>query len=161
MNEEEEKGTEPIEIPHDAIIVRQSMWAWLWTAVPWTVFWGFSLLVDLFTFGGLPLLLAVIFVLPRYMRWRKTAYILTNEYLVVMLGSSKRSQQFDLPFSQISDIQVRPGFFGRSLGYASVLLTSKNGEVSALSYVPERSPLVEHIQARIDTASPPESESEG
>ncbi|MFC1935773.1 PH domain-containing protein [Chloroflexota bacterium] len=127
---------------------------------PWAILASVSFFIDQITFIGLPLILAVVFILPRYVSWRKTAYILTDEYLVVVQGAFTKSQRFDLPISQISDIQVRPGFFGRSLGYASVLLTIKDRGVIGLSYTPERSALVEHIQARIDISSLPEGESE-
>jgi len=160
MDTEEERSNEFIEIPDDATIVRQSSWAWIWPVAPWVILAAFSVFIDQITFIGLPLILAVAFVLPRYVSWRKTAYILTDEYLIVVKGAFGRSQRFDIPISQISGVQVRPGFFGRSLGYASVLLTIKDQGVAGLSYTPERSALVEHIQARIDTSSPPEGESE-
>ncbi len=120
---------------------------------------GASLFIDVFSFGVFPILFAVIIVLPRYMGWRKTAYVLTNEYLIVLRGTG-RNQRFDLPFSQIMDVQARPGLFGRSLGYASVLLMSKEGGVATLPYVPDGSPVVEHILARIDAPPPPEIESQ-
>ena len=160
MNTEEERSNEFIEIPEDAIIVRQSSWAWIWAAAPWMILAAFSVFIDQITFIGLPLILAAAFVLPRYVSWRKSAYVLTNEYLVVVKGGFGRSQRFDIPISQITGIQLRPGFFGRSLGYVSVLLTIKDRGVIGLSYTPERSALVEHIQARVDISSPPESESE-
>ncbi len=158
MDAEEEKVNELIEIPADAIIVRQSNWAWVWFTVPWVILATVSLFIDQITFVGIPLILAVFIILPRYLSWRKTAYILTNQYLVVVQGAFVGSQRFDLPISQIGGIQVQPGFFGRSLGYASVLLTIKDRRVIGLSYVPERSALVEHIEVRIDTSSPPENE---
>jgi len=148
-------------MPADAIIVRQSNWAWIWSATPWMILMAASVFIDQITFVGLPLILAVVFIVPRYVSVRKTAYILTNEYLVVVKGAFARSQRFDIPISQIWGIQVRPGFFGRSLGYTSVLLTMKDQGVTGLAYVPERSALVDHIQARIDASSPPESESKG
>ena len=158
-----EKGTpnEPAKIPDDAITVRQSSWAWIWSVAPWMILAGGSVFIDQITFIGLPLIIAVISILPRYMSWRKTAYILTNEYLVVVLGRLGKSQRFDILISQISGIQLRPGFFGRSLGYTSVLLATKAHGVVVLPYTPGRSPLVEHIQARVDTSSPPENEREG
>ena len=161
MDGKEEHGNKVIEIPANAIIVRQSAWAWIWSAVPWVILLFGSLFIDLITFGTLPLVLAVVFVLPRYISWRKTAYILTNEYVVIRQGAFGRGQRFDILISQISGIQVRPGFFGTSLGYVSVLLTIKDQGVIGLSYTPARSALVKHIQARMDTSSPLESESKG
>ena len=164
MNSEEEEHQEEehqiVEIPEDSIVVRPSSWAWMWPAVPWVVLASASLLIDLFSFGTLPIFFAVIIVLPRYMTWRNTLYILTNEYLVVQKGR-KRKQRFDLPISQIVDIQTRPGLFGRSLGYASVLLMSKEGGVATLPYIPAGSPLVGHILTRMGDPPPPEGEDQG
>ena len=157
-NEEEEHQI--ADIPEDSIIVRPSRWAWMWPAVPWVVLASASLLIDLFSFGTLPIFFAVIIVLPRYITWRNTAYILTNEYLVVQKGRG-RNQRFDLPISQIVDIQTRPGMFGRSLGYASVLLTSKEGGVATLPYIPAGSPLVGHILTRMDVPPSLEGEDQG
>ena len=161
MDDKHQDSNELIEIPANAIIVRQSIWAVIWSAVPWVIFLSLSLFTDLLTFGIVPLVIAAVFFVPRYMSWRKTAYILTDEYIVLIIGAFRRGQRLDILISQISGIQVRPGFFGASLGYVSVLLTIKDQGVVNLSYTPALSVLVEHIQARIDTSSPPESESEG
>ena len=127
----------------------------------WVILYSLSLLTDLLTFGFLPLFLVAVVVVPRYMGWRKTAYILTDEYIVLIKGAFGRGQRLDILISQISGIQVRPGLFGASLGYEKVLLTIKDQGVVNLSYAPALSELVKHIQARIDTSSPPESEIEG
>ena len=161
MDDKDKNNNELIEIPANAIIIRQSSWAWIWSAVPWGIFLSLSFFIDLITFSILPLVLAAVFFVPRYMSWRKTAYILTNEYIVIIQGAFGRGRRLDIPISQISGIQVQPGFFGTSLGYVSVLLTIKDQGVANLQYTPARSVLVEHIQARIDTSSQPESESEG
>ena len=159
MNNEEEEH-QIVEIPEDSIVVRPSRWAWMWPAVPWVALASASLFIDLFSFGTLPIFFAVIIVLPRYITWRNTAYILTNEYVVVQKGRGGK-QRFDLPISQIVDIETRPGYFGRSLGYASVLLMSKEGGVATLPYIPVGSPLVGHILMRIDAPPPPEGENQG
>lgn len=159
MNSEEEEN-QLVEIPEDSIVVRPSGWAWMWPAVPWVVLASASVFIDLFSFGALPIFFAVIIVLPRYLTWRNTAYILTNEYVVVQKGRG-RNKRFDLPISQIVDIQTRPGMFGRSLGYASVLLMSKERGVATLPYIPAGSPLVEHILARMDAPPSLEGENQG
>jgi len=155
MDTDETEENRPAEIPDDAIIIRQSSWAWLWAVVPWAIFAAASLYFD-FTFVGLPLILAVVIVVPRYLSSRKTAYILTDEHVVVLRGTFAGNQRYDLPISQISDVRVHPGFFGRTLGYTAVYLTVREGGVAVLHHVPYHSPLVEHVRARIDPSAPPE-----
>ena len=158
MDVEQEPVNTFIEIPVDALFVRQSSWAWIWPAFPWAVLASLSLIIDQITFGVFPLFLATVLVLPRYMSWRKTAYILTNDYLVIVQGSFSKSRRYDVPISQIGSIQVQPGFFGKSLGYFSVLLAIKDRGVISLTYTPQRSQLEERIQERMDTSSLPERE---
>ena len=161
MDTDETEENQLAEIPDDAIIVRQSAWAWLWSVVPWAVFAAVSMYFDQITFVGLPLILAVVIVVPRYLSSRKTAYILTDEHVVVLRGSLTGQQRYDLPISQIGDVRVHPGFFGRSLGYAAVYLALREGGVAVLHHVPDQSPLVEHVRARIDPSAPPEDGAEG
>ena len=158
MDANETPGNEAAEIPDDAIFVRQSSWAWLWYVVPWAIFAVGSLYVDQITFIGFPLVLAVIFILPRYLRWRRTMYILTDDYIMIQRGASVGPRRYDLPISDISDMEQRPGPFGGVLGYSAVHLALKDGRGVVLAHIPETSPLVEHIRARLDTSAPHEGE---
>ena len=161
MGADEPKDTRPAEVPDDATVVRQSNWAWLWYAVPWGVFGAVSILVDFITFGTLPLVLAVVIIVPRYLGWRRTAYFLTEEGIVVQRGGLGGSRRYELPISGIRDMQVRPGFFGGTLGYVGVYLALRDGQVAVLDHVPARSPLVEHVRTRLDTSAPHEDDAEG
>lgn len=160
MSNEEPQDNRTIDIPDDAIVVRPSGWAWGWYVVPFAIFVGVSLFVDLFTFSTLPLILALIVIVPRYLRWRSTAYILTDEHVVIQVGKASR-QRYDLPISQVSDVQAYPGIFGRTLGYTAVHLVLRDKRVAILDHVPLRSPVVEHVRARIDTSASHEDEPTG
>ena len=150
---------EPSEIPEDATVVRQSYWVWMIWVVPVAVFAIASALIDAISFGVLPAIVAASIVVMRFLSWRNTSFILTNDHIVIRRGAASH-QRFDLPISQISDVRIRHGPFGRTLGYAGVDLALKNGQVAPLHYVPEHSPLVEHLTSRIDRTSQSQEETE-
>jgi uncharacterized membrane protein YdbT with pleckstrin-like domain len=131
-------------IPEDAIVVRQSNWAYMLHMVPWLILFGVSLSVDFFTFGILPAVLATWAIGSRYLSFRKTAYILTDRHIVIQRGSMMGQQRIDLPFDDLDDVSVRPGRLGIFLGYTRVELQLKDGQKALLHYVPLTSPLLEH-----------------
>ncbi len=157
MSNEEPQEDRSLEIPDNAIFVRPSSWAWGWFALPFAILGVVSVFFDGLTRGVIPIILAVIVILPRFLRWRSTVYILTDDYVMIRLGAA-RNQRVDLLISQISDIQENPGVFGRTLGYAAVHLKTKDERVAVLPHVPYRSPLVEHIRSRMDTSALPDNE---
>ena len=157
MEADDTRESGPTEIPEDAVIVKQSYWAWLWYVVPWAGLIGASFYFDQLTFGAMPLVIGLLFVVPQFMRWRGTAYILTNEQIIVKRGSSRL---YDLPFSEIGEVRSNPGFFGASLGYTSVYLVLKDGRSAFLPHVPVSSPLMSHVLSRVDTPPPPPAPNE-
>ena len=148
------------EIPEDATVVRQSSWVWMIWVVPLAVLAIASVSIDVVTFGILPWIVAAGIVVMRFLSWRSTSFVLTNDYIVIRRGAA-RHQRFDVPISQISDLRIRHGPFGRTLGYAGVDLILRNGQVAILHYVPEDSSLVEHLRSRIDRTSQSQEETEG
>jgi uncharacterized membrane protein YdbT with pleckstrin-like domain len=158
MDTGEAGGTQPLGLPEDATVVRQSQWSWLLFVVPWVVLALVATAFDAVSFGFFPAILAAIVVVPRYITYRSTAYILAPGIVSVQRGN----QRSDLPISQVAGLRVDPGVFGRSLGYATVHLALRDGRHAALSYVPQRAPLVSHIQAFMDPADlepgPPEAD---
>ena len=158
MNAEEREGTSPLDFPDDAVVVRQSNWAWMWRAVPWLVLFGVSLAFDFLTFGIVPAVIATIVIVPSYLSFRRTAYILTESYLIIQQGSFFGRHRIDLPFADLNDILLQPGTFGRSLGYTRVYLHLKDERMIFLQYVPLASPLVEHCRARMNAELPYEEE---
>jgi hypothetical protein len=108
-----------------------------------------SVFVDFISFGVLPFILTAIVVVPRFLRWQKARYILTEDYVVVLRGGLTGRQRFDLPISEFAELEVRPGFLGGTLGYRSVHITLRNGNSIVLDYVPHDAPLAAHVQSRI------------
>jgi hypothetical protein len=133
-----------VAIPEDAIVVRQSNWAYMLHTIPWLILFGASLSVDFFTFGILPALLATYLIGSRYMSFRKTVYILTDRHVIIKQGSMMSQDRIDLPFDDLDDVFVRPGRLGVFLRYTRVELQLKDGQMVLLTYVPLESPLLEH-----------------
>ena len=153
-------ASQPFEIPQDATVVIQSKWAWIWLVIPWAIFIIVSLNFDAISFGILPLILALIVTVPGYLRWQHTSYILADEYFIYIKGSMSGHQRYDFRYTQFRDIRVQPGPFGRTLGYAAVLLALEGRGVLVLPHVPENSPLVEHFRSRVTISTSQEDEPE-
>ena len=149
MNDNEQTSLNRTEIPGDAIVVLQSNWAWMWSAAPWVVLFGVATVFDLFTFGLLPMVLAAIVIIPSYMSFRKTAYILTDTHVIIQQGTLFGSQQVEVEIANLGDVLEVPGMFGRSLGYTGVHLVLKDGRVAFLRYVPLKAPLAHHVRSRL------------
>jgi membrane protein YdbS with pleckstrin-like domain len=140
---------EPVVIPDDAAVFRQSSWAYMLPSVPWFILFGVSLAFDFFTFGILPAVFAVIFIGSRYISFRRTIYILTEKHIIIRQGSILGQQRIDLPYEDINDFTVQPGTIGRSLGYARVIFQLRDGQMVLIHYVPIASPLIHHLQTHI------------
>ena len=138
-----------IEIPPDSTVVRQSSWAWQLPTAPWAIFAVASIFVDAISFGVLPFFLLAIVAVPRYLRWKKAAYILTEDHVVVFRGGLAGRRRYDLPIDEFVTVDTRPGLFGGNLGYRAVHITLENGNTVVLDYLPEDAPLADHIESRI------------
>jgi len=145
---------EPANIPQDAVIVRQSNWAWMWSTVPWVALFGVAMFFDFFSFGIVPVVFAAIVIVPRYLSFRRTAYILTETHVIIQHGSFVGQQRVDVVIADLNDIQVHPGTFGGFLGYTGVNLELEDGRLAFLRYVPITSPLVEHLRQRVKPSIP-------
>lgn len=148
MNFEGQEGTRSVDIPDDAFVIRQSNWAWIWAALPWLVIFGTSIVIDFITFGILPMAFAAIIIVPRYLSFRRTAYILTEKHVIIQQGSLTGHRRFDLPLANLKNVLIQPGTFGGVLGYTGVGLQLKDGQIALLRYVPFALPLIEHVRAR-------------
>ena len=151
MDAERQEKPTTTAIPDDALVVRQSNWAWMWAIAPWLVFLGVSPLIDFLTFGTVPAVLAIVVVGGRYLSFRRTAYILTDSNVIIQQGSFMGQQSVSLPYSDVEDPVVQPSTLRTSLGYAKVNLPLKDGRTVLLHYVPIASPLVEELRARISS----------
>jgi len=148
MNDEA-NNLNSVEIGDDAIVVRQTNWAWMWATVPWIILFGVSILFDALTFGILPIVLAAAVIVPRYVSFKRTQYILTKTHVVLIQGSLMGTRRIDLAFSEMDQINLSPGPFGNSLGYAKVDIQLTDGRIASLHHVPGASPLFGHVQAQI------------
>ena len=153
MDANGQEETNQVPIPEDAIVTRQSHWAYILYAIPLLVLFGVSLAVDFFTFGVLPMMVTFYIVWSRYQSFHKTAYILTEKHLIIFQGSLFGQKRIDLPFSNLHNILVRPGMFGKSLGYTDVRLQPVDQRMIVLQYVPLSSPLLEHLRVRMNSDS--------
>ena len=131
-------------IPEDAVVVRQSNWAYMLHAVPWLVSFWISLAFDFFTFGIIPAVFAIYFIGSRYLSFRRTAYTLTDSHVIIQQGSLMGQSRIDVSLADLSEVLIHPGTLGRSLGYTRVSLQLKDGQMALLHYVPLTSPLLEH-----------------
>jgi uncharacterized membrane protein YdbT with pleckstrin-like domain len=148
---ESEEGNSPKEIPATGTVTRQSQWAWIWPCVPWIVLFGLSILFDFLTFGTLPIILAAIVIVPRYMAFLRTSYILTESQLVVQQGSIAGKKTFNVDYTDIKNFAIEYGMFGRSLGYTTIKVYLTDERMVLLNYVPATSPVADRLsQAQSD-----------
>ena len=143
----------PATIPTDAIIVRQSRWAYMLYTIPALAFCGAISYFDFLTGGLWPFMMASYFIVSRYLSFRRTAYILTDKHLTIFQGSLVGRKRFDIPFTDLNYIQAQPGIFGSRLEYTGVILQLTDQRVFSLDYVPVESPLLEHLRARMNPDS--------
>ena len=152
-----------LEIPEDATVIKQVQYAWLWSSMPWLVILGVIYYLDLLS--GDPFIGAiasVIILVPRYIAWRRTSYILTKNGLIYERGGITGSQKYRIPWTNLTSAQPKYGNFGRALGYQTVELVLQNGTVARLAYVPILQDVAGEIQGLIDDADPePEADEDG
>ena len=149
--------TDPMErISDDGLVVRQVQWAWIFSSIPWLVLAGVLLSFDLLE-EILTTLFIIVIVLPRYLRWRRTEYVLTKDMLFYQQGGLTGIQKYEVPISTLRDVRTRFGMFGKTLGYEGVDVMLDNGAVASLQYVPVLYGLGPVIRRLID-ANPPADE---
>ena len=142
---EGQEAARPVPIPEDAVVVRQSNWAYMLVTVLWLVIFGVSLVLDFFTFGILPAVFAAYMIGSRYLSFRKTVYILTDSHVIIQRGSLMGQNRIDLPIADLNDVLVQPGKVGGVLGYTRVGMQLKDGRMAWLHYVPLPSPFLEQL----------------
>ena len=139
---------EPIDTTNGEL-VKQSPWAWVLPIVPWIIFIVVSLFIDFLTFGLLQLGIALLFIVPRWISYNRTAFILTSEYITIKRGTFTGSDSLDLPISALQEVNSKPGILGQSLGYTSLNLILKDGRSAHLSYVPISAPIRSYLESRM------------
>ena len=157
MSSEDARPDQGNEIPEDALVIRQVQWAWVYSSAPWLA----VLLVLMVSPIGLDefsaLFVAIIIMVPRYLGWRRTAYVLTDDTLIYQRGGFTGSQRYEIALSRLKNVRIRYGFFGRSLGYKAVDILLDDNAIAPLTYVPSLSDLGDRLQEAIGpSASGPE-----
>ena len=180
MNEESNNQTEATselnELSENAVSVSQVGWAWLWSSTPWLAVVGILYLTP---FGGAGLdpifgtIIVLIIVVPRFLTWRRTAYIVTDDALIYKRGGFLGSGQYKTPLSRVVEVESRDGLFGRGLGYQTVYITLDDQKIGTFAtYVPTAAGLENIIRERMkpfsaeqsdtnDTTRPNSEESQG
>ena len=155
MASESTPPDEVIEIPEDAIRIKQVRWAWLWASTPWLV-----VVYAVYYFQILPIeevtvfLLTVMIIVPRYFSWRRSEYMITDDTLIYQRGGILKTSRYPIPMSQLSDVRARYGKFGRALGYQAVDILLDNGATASLTYVPSLAGVADQLRERMPAATP-------
>ena len=119
---------------------------------------------EFLTFGIFPLVVIIYIVGSRYLSFHKTAYIFTENHIVMFHGAFFGRKRIDIPLANLSNVLIQPGIFGKYLGYTDVGLQLVNKRATLLQYIPITSPILERLRVYIKDPSPhlkgPDKESE-
>jgi uncharacterized membrane protein YdbT with pleckstrin-like domain len=151
---------EPSKYQPEGLVIRQVQWAWLWSSMPWLV-----VIVVLYQTGWIGAIeewtasiLLIVILVPRVVMSRRTRYTLTDDTLVYQRGGITSAKEIPLPIWRISDVQSKPGVFGRALGYQMVDVVMDNGSIARLAYVPILSDVEVQIRTRMASVERPSQE---
>lgn len=155
MASESAPPDEVIEIPEDAIRIKQVRWAWLWASTPWLVVVYTVLLTQVLPLDEVTVaLLTVMIIVPRYFSWRRSEYIITDDTLIYQRGGILKTSRYPIPMARLSDVKVRFGKFGRALGYQAVDILLENGATASLTYVPTLDGVADKLRERMPAVAP-------
>ena len=146
-------------IPGEALEFRQSHWAWLMPSSLWIGVLAIVIFIDFISMGIIPLLLCAGIAGPRYLRWRQTAYYVSEDSLyltMVGLPVIQKPRTFQIPFESIAQLVPKHGSFGRTLAYAEVGIKFKDERMAKLSYMSEYDTFMTHIKQRTTLDTEPE-----
>lgn len=135
------------ELPENAVSVSQVDWAWLWSATPWLIVVG--ILSTLSLEPAFASIIVLIIIVPRFLTWRRTAYIVTDDTLIYQRGGFTGSRQYNIPLENLVEVKSRNGMFGRGLGYQAVDIKLDNQASASLTYVPTVAGLENIIRDRM------------
>ncbi len=147
-------------IPNEALEFRQSHWAWIMPSCLWIGVLVIVIFFDFISMGLIPLLLCIGIAGPRYLRWRQTAYYISEDSLyltMVGLPVIQKRRTFQIPFESIAQLVPKHGSFGRTLSYAEVGIKFKDERVAKLSYMAKYNEFMDHIEQRTSLHNDPEA----
>ncbi len=93
--------------------------------------------------GGL---LAIAAALPGVLRWRASAFVVTDRRLLARTGWLS-VRRLDVPLGKAAAVEAQVPFFGRLLGYGTLHVTTPEGTTVSFAHV-EDAPTVQAIVAR-------------
>ena len=146
-------------IQDDAAPYRQSQWAWLKSSFIWIIGLVVIIFFDFMSFGLIPILFAVAIAAPRYLRWKQTIYYLSETALFVpMVGLPKiqKTRIFKIDFDSMANLEPKFGSFGKTLGYADIIISFKDGRGYKVDYIADYENFIDHISDRTDLTGPEE-----
>jgi len=144
--------------PAGTLVIRQSIWAWVWWVVPWLV----AGIVFLVAFSDIFLMvfcwiLGAASSAPRYFAWKNTRYVVLEDALVFQRGLMGTSQRYSIPASEFRRIRERNGLLGGPLGYRSVDIFLERGQLT-LSFIPVSIKLAPRLEELMQAHTPAQQE---
>jgi uncharacterized membrane protein YdbT with pleckstrin-like domain len=73
--------------------------------------------------GGLALVVSLLWLFVRYLKWRTTNFVLTTDRLIDRSGVLSKHGR-EIPLERVNDITVRQSLFGRMIGAGDVTIES-------------------------------------
>ena len=155
-SENESESAQPLSfevesVPNEALEFRQSHWAWLMPSCLWIAILLVVIFFDFISMGLVPVLICFGIAGPRYLRWRQTAYYVSEDSLyltMVGLPVIQKRRTFQIPFDSITELLPKHGYLGRTLSYAEVEVKFKDSRSAKLSYMDKYDEFMNHIQLR-------------
>jgi len=92
--------------------------------------------------GGLVALFGAV---PAFLRWRRTALLLTERRLLVTAGAFRR-RELALPLPAV--VEQEPGLSGKLLDHGTVVMTAPDGHLSSVAHVAHAHELVERTRTQ-------------
>lgn len=154
------------DIPNHALLFKQSHWAWLMSSIIWV---GILMIVISITGGSglgeaflfpfaLESLMTLIIAGPRYLRWKQTAYYLSDDMIYMTLGGftflQKKKRIIGIYFDSIATLELKHGVFGKSLGYGEIMVILKDKRAAKIQYLDEYEVFMDHINANTELPGP-------
>ncbi len=137
------------ELPPESIIIRQVNWAWLWSSLPWilvvAILWTIGLVDPIFSS-----IILIVILVPRFLVWRGTAYIVTDDALIYQRGGFFNWKRYRLPWTRLTGVRAKNPLFGKGLGYETIDVLLDNRGVANMTYVPTTEHVAELIQQKLD-----------
>ncbi len=126
------------------------------TTKHWTVFfWPLLFILLLFyRYGlvGVPILLALVWLLPTFIDFLTSEFGLTNRRIVIKSGFVKRLS-LETFLDKIEGVSVQQGVWGRILGYGTITFIGIGGTKNSFRRISKPLELARKVQEKIPTST--------